>query len=221
MVESKTLSKKSEISYYRIFGWRKVGEYHGPSLMGTESLVSTDGKLMLKDKIVDEYYIQRDMSDSRYKSWIENEHNYRKYYDLAKKTEIEAREVKQNKNRKALKATFVCILLVAIAALVFFLTAMFIPQLMGQNVELFEEEWNQYASILAMLAGFSFVLMIVSSIIIHKNRARPLERLLNSYRNKYLNAYKDAATSNGLAFEEGNMVEPLRFKSPNQQPTAN
>ena len=95
MVESKTLSKKSEISYYRIFGWRKVGEYHGPSLMGTESLVSTDGKVMLKDKIVDEYYLQRDMSDSRYKTWLQNEHDYRKYYDLARKTEIEAKEVKQ------------------------------------------------------------------------------------------------------------------------------
>lgn len=219
MIESKTISNKSEISYYRIFGWHKVGEYHGPSLMGTENLVSAEGKLMLRDKLVDEYYLQRDKSDSRYAKWVDNERVYNKYFALTKKTEVEAREVKQNKNRKALKATFASFLILAIIAFAFFLIANFVPQLMGQTVELFSEEWQQFAIVMLIPEAALLAAIIVCAVIVHKNRSRPLEKLLNYYRSRYLNAYKDSATSCGLEFEEEKMIEPLHFNSIQTQPT--
>lgn len=212
MIETKTITNKDDITYYKVFGWKKLGEYHGPSKIGYSGIVNVEGKMMQKIKNVDEYYLGRDNRDSRYDDWVACEKEFKRYYDLNNISRVKVDKYIRRKTRKIAVITsgvFYILSLVTLALCVIFAIW---PSFLGYDPSVYSDIhtfWASFGRKLVLIGLADLQIFIASWIVLHKSRAKKLKRLPAYYKNKSRNAFKKAAELSNVYIGGGKDFIPL------------
>lgn len=216
MVESKTVNNKEEISYYRIFGWRKVGEYHGPAITGSTSIVSVEGQVKQKVRDIDEYYLRRDMVDRRYKTFVNCEKEFNYYYGIHQTSSARAEKFIARKTRKFAVILFTIFLVISILGLLASLGGIgYFSIKYGDLPEFWKNpEWQDWALKLGIAAGACLFAWICCAVILHFNKSKNARKLPNYYKKRYMDAFNNALQLSGVVLEPNFEIVPLKYRQP-------
>lgn len=214
MIETKTISNKEDLTYYKVFGWKKLGEYHGPSKIGYSGIVSVEGKTMQKIKNVDEYYLGRDTRDSRYEDWVACEKEFKRYYDLNNISRVKVDKYIRRKTRKIAVVVSAIFYVLSFIGLGLCVATAIWPSFRGYDYSNWTRtEWGQYWAewgrkfVLITLADLQ--IFIASWIVLHKSRAKKLKKLPAYYKGKSRSAFKKAAELSNVYIGGGKDFIPL------------
>ena len=212
MIETKTITNKEDLTYYKVFGWKKLGEYHGPSKIGYSGIVSVEGKMMQKIKNVDEYYLGRDTRDSRYDDWISCEKDFKRYYDLNNISRVKVDKYIRRKTRKVAVITSTIFYILSLIGLALCVIFAIWPTFLGIVPSVYGDTnawWQLIGRKFVLITLALLQIFIASWIVLHKSRAKKLKRLPAIYKSKSRNAFKKAAELSNVYIGGGKDFIPL------------